>query len=49
MYLKLLMFNMIDARAMQILSKKIAATSGDIRVAFDILKHCLEAIIPNVK
>ena len=47
MYLKLLMHGMIDPRALNILSKKIAATSGDIRVAFDILKHCIEAKIPG--
>ena len=33
---------------MALLAKKIATTSGDIRVAFDIMKYCLEGSIPKV-
>lgn len=36
------MHNLIDERALQILAKKIAQSSGDIRVAFDIMKTALE-------
>ena len=43
-----MMHNMIDERAMGLLAKKIASSSGDIRVAFDIMKYCLEGSIPRV-
>ena len=42
------MHNVIDERALMLLSKKIAAQSGDIRVAFDIMKTALQKTIGKV-
>lgn len=47
-FLRNLMHNLIDERALTILSKKIAQSSGDIRVAFDIMKTALEASLLKV-
>lgn len=48
-FLRHFMHNLIDERALTILAKKIAQSSGDIRVAFDIMKTALEASLLKIQ
>ena len=38
-------FSILDEKAVNSMSKQIAKTSGDIRVAFDIMKNSLQNVL----
>lgn len=39
-----LFLSLIDDKALEIISRKVAKMSGDVRVAFDIMKSCLNRL-----
>jgi len=47
--LKNIFFNLIDERAMEIVSKKVSKMNGDVRVAFDIIKSAFVELFNRVK
>jgi Cdc6-like AAA superfamily ATPase len=42
-------FNLIDDKALDIISRKVSKMNGDVRVAFDIIKSCFTLLFNKVK
>lgn len=42
-------FNLIDDKAMEIISKRVSKMNGDVRVAFDIIKSCFSHLYNKIK
>lgn len=47
--IKDIFFNLIDEKALEFMSKKIAKMNGDVRVAFDLMKTCYNKLSFQVK
>lgn len=44
-----LFLSLVEDKALEIISRKVAKMSGDVRIAFDIVKNCLNKLFHQVK
>jgi hypothetical protein len=47
--LKGIFFNLIEDKAMDIVSKRVSKMNGDVRVAFDVIKSCFTELFNKVR
>ena len=48
-FVKSIFFDIIDDAALELIGKRVSRMNGDVRVAFDVMKTCLNKLYNKVK